>query len=109
MQFVLEPRCFMEQFCENVPIQRRPGQCKQNGNEEKKWQHKINLTQIPTKPEDLSVKMEKESNTLSVSGKSEGTKERNSGLKISSIHSWSKLACEPPKNKMGAKGWKFHH
>merc|ERR1711996_30991 len=34
------------------------------------WTHKINLDRLPTKPEDLHVKMENESKTLSVSGKS---------------------------------------
>jgi len=85
----MEPN-FMEQFCQNAFQCRRPGQCVRTGNAEKKWQHKINLTQIPTKPEDLNLKMEKDSNTLSVSGKSEVTKERPGGLKLFSTHIWSK-------------------
>jgi HSP20 family molecular chaperone IbpA len=89
MQFVIEPN-FMEPFCQTAFQCRRPGKCPKTENVEKKWQQKINLTQIPTKPEDLNVKMEKDSNTLSVSGKSDVTKERNSGLKICSTHTWSK-------------------
>jgi len=53
------------------------------------WSHVVNLCQYPTKPEDLHVKMENDSSTLSVSGKSEVSKERN-GMSVYSTHVWSK-------------------
>jgi len=89
MQFVFQPNS-IDQFFQNAYQCRQPGQCARTGTAEKKWQHKINLTQIPTKPEDLNLKMEKDSNTLSISGKSEVTKETTGGLKLFSTHIWSK-------------------
>jgi len=95
MQFVIEPN-FVNPFSQGASQCRQPGQCTQTaktGNVEKKWQHKINLTQIPTKPEDLMLLLGKESNILSVSGNLKSPrpcKERNNGLKLFSTHSWSK-------------------
>merc|ERR1711976_239999 len=54
------------------------------------WTHKINLDRLPTKPEDLHVKMENESKTLSVSGKSEVNTDDKNGMKIFSDHNWQK-------------------
>lgn len=68
----------------------RRSQCSQSGNKEKTWKHMINLTQCPTKPEELHVKMETESKTLSVSGKSEVTKKDAKGFTVFSTHVWSK-------------------
>ena len=74
------------------------------------WAHKINLDRMPTKPEDLHVKMENESKTLSVSGKSEVNTDDKNGMKIFSVHNWQKeipvpenldletLACKLEKN-----------
>ena len=74
------------------------------------WAHKINLDRLPTKPEDLHVKMENESKTLSVSGKSEVNTDDKNGMKIFSVHNWQKeipvpekldlttLACKMEKN-----------
>merc|ERR1712018_1063603 len=97
MQFVIDPRnvdSLMDQFFQPAnsgPIQcAKLGQCKKAEKVEKVWTQKINLNQIPTKPEDLSLKMTKETNTLSVSGKCEVTKERPGGMKIFSTHTWSK-------------------
>merc|ERR1712184_212970 len=80
MQFIIDPRnvdSLIDQLFQPAnsgPIQcAKLGQCKKA---EKVWTQKINLNQIPTKPEDLSLKMTKETNTLSVSGKCEVTKER---------------------------------
>merc|ERR1712018_561866 len=53
--------------------------------------HVINLSQYPTKPEDLHVKMEKDSSVLSVSGKSEVARENKcNGMNVHSTHIWSK-------------------
>merc|ERR1712154_612423 len=97
MQFIIDPRnmdSLIAQFFQPAnsgPIQcAKLGQCKKAENVEKVWTQKINLNQIPTKPEDLSLKMTKETNTLSVSGKCEVTKERPGGMKIFSTHTWSK-------------------
>merc|ERR1712154_207067 len=97
MQFVIDPRnvdSLIDQFFQPAnsgPIQcAKLGQCKKAEKVEKVWTQKINLNQIPTKPEDLTLKMTKERNTLSVSGKCEVTKERAGGMKIFSTHTWSK-------------------
>merc|ERR1712141_569321 len=64
MQFVIEPN-FVEPFCQNTFQCRRPGKFPKTETVEKKWQQKINLTLIPTKPEDLNVKMEENILTIS--------------------------------------------
>ena len=56
--------------------------------DDEKWVHKIDLSRLPTKPEDLHVKMEQ--NILSVSGKSELSTDARSGMKIFSVHNWQK-------------------
>jgi len=56
--------------------------------DDEKWVHKIDLSRMPTKPEDFHVKMEQ--NTLSVSGKSELSTDGRSGMKIFSVHNWQK-------------------
>ena len=61
--------------------------------DDKKWLHKIDLSRMPTKPEDLHVKMEE--NTLSVSGKSELSTDGRSGMKIFSVHNWQKEISVP--------------
>merc|ERR1712154_752719 len=99
IQFVIDPRnvdSLMDQLILFQPANSGPIQCAKLGQwntaekVEKVWTQKINLNQIPTKPEDLSLKMTKETNTLSVSGKCEVTKERPGGMKIFSTHTWSK-------------------
>lgn len=81
----------MEQFCQDGDFNHfRRSQFSQFGNKEKTWKHMINLAQYPTKPEELHVKMETESKTLSVSGKSEVTKEKPNGFNVFSTHVWSK-------------------
>ena len=56
--------------------------------DDEKWLHKIDLSRVPTKLEDLHVKMEQ--NTLSLSGKSELSTDRRFGMKIFSVHNWQK-------------------
>ena len=82
------------------------------------WTHKIDLGQLPTKPEDLCVNMRvlneytgpKKSKTLSVSGKSEVNTNDKNGIRIFSVHNWqteillpknlddTTLACKMEKN-----------
>lgn len=59
------------------------------------WCHRISLSHLPTKPENLHVKMENETRTLSVSGKSEVTTDAKSGMKIFSVHNWQKEIAVP--------------
>ena len=58
--------------------------------DENVWKEKIDLSKIPTKPEELHVKMENETNTISISGKSEITKNDENGFNVFSTHVWSK-------------------
>ena len=55
-----------------------------------KWCSCLNLTSIPTKAEDLQVKVDEKSRTLTVSGKSETETTRQDGVKICSTHVWTK-------------------
>merc|ERR1712018_533986 len=69
-----------------------PESCK---TEEKTWTEKIDLTKIPTKSEELHIKMENETNTISISGKSEVTKNSENGFQVFSTHVWSKQIKAP--------------
>jgi len=55
-----------------------------------KWKETIDLTYLPTKQEDIHIKMEQESNTISVSGKSETNKTNPADVNVFSTHVWSK-------------------
>merc|ERR1712229_15145 len=55
-----------------------------------KWCSCLNLSAIPTKAEDLHVKVDEKSRVLSVSGKSETESTRRDGVKIFSTHVWTK-------------------
>ena len=50
----------------------------------------MNLSSIPTKAEDLHVKVDEKSRILTVSGKSETESMRRDGVKIFSTHVWTK-------------------
>ena len=50
----------------------------------------LNLSSVPTKAEDLQVKVDEKSRTLTVSGKSEVESTRRDGVKIFSTHVWTK-------------------
>ena len=97
MQFIMNPELTgiftdaLDQFATGGSFNRhfrsiRNSSCCQ----EKNWYHVINLSHFPTKPEDLHVKMDKESETLSISGKSESTIEKPNGFKVFSTNIWSK-------------------
>merc|ERR1711944_118084 len=89
MQFAFEQDFFDPLFKTLATFQNRPMAFEQNSDAE--WNHVINLSQYPTKPEDLHVKMEKDSSVLSVSGKSEVARENKcSGMNVHSTHIWSK-------------------
>merc|ERR1712004_535745 len=53
-----------------------------------KWCSCMNLSSIPTKAEDLHVKVDEKSRILVVSGKSETESTRRDGVKIFSTHVW---------------------
>merc|ERR1712228_1120711 len=94
MHFVIEPRYvenLMGQFFQNFQAQ---GCNRFQAPNDTKWEHKINLSDMPTKPEDLNLKMDK-TNVLSISGKSEVTKEQPNGFNIFSTHVWSKQVKVP--------------
>ena len=55
-----------------------------------KWCSCLNLSSIPTKAEELHVKVDEKSRTLTVSGKSETESNRRDGVKIFSTHVWTK-------------------
>merc|ERR1712154_690031 len=55
-----------------------------------KWCSCLNLAAIPTKAQDLHVKVDEKSRVLSVSGKSETESTRRDGVKIFSTHVWTK-------------------
>merc|ERR1712012_804711 len=55
-----------------------------------KWCSCLNLSAIPTKAEDLHVKVDEKSRVLSVSGKSQTESTRRDGVKIFSTHVWKK-------------------
>ena len=75
---------------------KRGGYC-QTAEKSSKWCSCINLSSIPTKPEELHVKVDEKSRTLTVSGKSETESTRRDGLKIFSTHVWTK-EIEIPEN-----------
>ena len=54
------------------------------------WCSCLNLSSIPTKAEDLHVKVDEKSRVLTVSGKSETESTRRDGVKIFSTHVWTK-------------------
>merc|ERR1712127_273239 len=55
-----------------------------------KWWSCLNLSSIPTKAEELHVKVDEKNRTLTVSGKSETESTRRDGVKIFSTHVWTK-------------------
>ena len=54
--------------------------------DDSEWSYKVNLAQYPTKPADLHINLK--DTTLTLSGKSEVTKEAD--FKVFSTHIWSK-------------------
>merc|ERR1712047_76691 len=72
-----------------------------------KWCSCMNLSSIPTKAEDLHVKVEK-SRILVVSGKSETESTRRDGVKIFSTHVWTKEIRIPDDVELKTIASKLH-
>merc|ERR1711953_1443140 len=64
--------------------------CCSTSQKSSKWCSCLNLASIPTKAEELHVKVDEKSRTLTVSGKSETESTRRDGVKIFSTHVWTK-------------------
>ncbi|CBY14898.1 unnamed protein product [Oikopleura dioica] len=64
--------------------------CSSTSQKSSKWCSCLNLSAIPTKAEDLHVKVDEKSRTLTVSGKSETESTRRDGVKMFSTHVWTK-------------------
>jgi hypothetical protein len=64
--------------------------CSARNTTDNKWKETLDLTYLPTKMEDIHIKMEQETATISVSGKSETNKTGHGGMTVFSTHIWSK-------------------
>ena len=84
------------------------GGCCQTTQKSSKWCSCINLSSIPTKAEDLHVKVDEKSRTLTVSGKSETESIRRDGLKIFSTHVWTKEIRIPEDVELKTIASKLH-
>ena len=85
----MEP-LFNQVFCELAnAANHKNGYCS-TYQKSSKWCSCINLSSIPTKADDLHVKVDEKSRTLTVSGKSETKSTRQDGAKICSTHVWTK-------------------
>merc|ERR1712062_357627 len=70
----------------------------------KTWSH----SSIPTKAEDLHVKVDEKSRVLTVSGKSETESTRRDGVKIFSTHVWTKDIRLPEDVELKTLASKLH-
>ena len=68
----------------------------------------MNLSSLPTKAEDLHVKVDEKNRTLTVSGKSETESTRRDGVKISSTHVWTKETRIPDDVELKTVASKLH-
>merc|ERR1711944_188189 len=84
---------FLQGDC--FPMDIRRGDLLNGEIRDNQWKYKIDLTPIPTKPENLTVKFDQKTKMLSITGKSEVTKEFENGRKISSFHVWSQKISVP--------------
>merc|ERR1712062_184390 len=73
-----------------------------------KWCSCMNLSSLPTKAEDLHVKVDEKSRTLTVSGKSETESTRRDGIKIFSTHVWTKETRIPDDVELKTIASKLH-
>merc|ERR1712193_165956 len=73
-----------------------------------KWCSCMNLSSIPTKAEDLHVKVDEKRRTLTVSGKSETESTRRDGVKIFSTHVWTKETTIPDDVELKTIASKLH-
>merc|ERR1712170_24096 len=77
-------------FSEFAHSANKRGGCCQTAAKTSKWCSCINPSSLPTKAEELHVKVDEKSRTLTVSGKSKTESTRRDGLKIFSTHVWTK-------------------
>merc|ERR1712018_592405 len=85
----MEP-LFNQMLGEFANAANRKNCCSTKSQKSTKWCSCINLSSIPTKAEELHVKVDEKSRTLTVSGKSETESTRRDGVKIFSTHVWTK-------------------
>ena len=97
-----------EMFSEFAHSANKRGGCCRTANKSSKWCSCINLSSIPTKAEDLHVKVDEKSRTLTVSGKSETESTRRDGLKIFSTHVWTKEIRIPEDVELKTIASKLH-
>ena len=71
------------------------------------WNSCLDLSSIPTKAEELDVKVDKENRTLTVSGRSE-TQSTRDGMTIFSTHVWTKDILIPEDVELETIAWKLH-
>ena len=91
---------------------KRGGYC-QTAEKSSKWCSCINLSSIPTKAEEVHVKVDEKSRTLTVSGQSETESTRRDGLKtdwrrIFSTHVWTKEIRIPEDVELKTIASKLH-
>ena len=72
------------------------------------WCSCLDLSSIPTKAEELQVKVDEKSRTLTVSGKSETESTRRDGVKIFSTHVWTKEIRIPDDVELKTIASKLH-
>ena len=77
-------------FSELANAANKKNGCCSTSQKSSKWCSCLNLSSIPTKAEELHVKVDEKSRTLTVSGKSETESNRRDGVKIFSTHVWTK-------------------
>jgi len=85
----MEP-LFNQVFSEFANAANKKNGCCSTSQKSSKWCSCLNLSSIPTKAEELHVKVDEKSRTLTVSGKSETESNRRDGVKIFSTHVWTK-------------------
>jgi hypothetical protein len=77
-------------FSELASAANKKNGCCSTSQKSSKWCSCLNLSSIPTKAEELHVKVDEKSRILTVSGKSETESNRRDGVKIFSTHVWTK-------------------
>ncbi|CBY15915.1 unnamed protein product [Oikopleura dioica] len=82
--------------------------CSSTSQKSSEWCSCLNLSSIPTKAEELHVKVDEKSQTLTVSGKSETESTRRDGVKIFSTHVWTKEIRIPDDVELKTIASKLH-
>merc|ERR1712047_162909 len=103
----MEP-LFNQVFSELANAPNNKNGCCSTSQKSSKWCSCLNLASIPTKAEDLHVKVDEKSRTLTVSGKSETDSTRRDGVKIFSTHVWTKEIRIPDDVELKTIASKLH-